>query len=222
MRIRANSKVLGLARVFLICSLLLFSIYCGISVLRTSRSSNNTVQLSGSGSEPLRKRAHSLLSQTVRHAHSRGEVQQDDNSDDSADAARTSLHAPCPACPACPDRAKQPADERPRIISTAALLHNPRRYHVVTTAQGFSNHWQVRAHHASCATWHTTTRALTVPRSSCKCCMHTFRQPKEHRHELMCMQQLCMMCAGTNPLLLVQAAAGSVRRARRRVRVEST
>ena len=49
---------------------------------------------------------------------------------------------------------------RPRILSTAAIVHNPRRYHVLTTCQGFSNHWQIRIHYYWYALCHIA--ALTI------------------------------------------------------------
>ncbi|KAG1669891.1 hypothetical protein FOA52_002417 [Chlamydomonas sp. UWO 241] len=35
----------------------------------------------------------------------------------------------------------------PRIMSAAVSVRNPRKYHLVTTAQGFSNAWQARIHY---------------------------------------------------------------------------
>lgn len=34
-----------------------------------------------------------------------------------------------------------------KIMSSAAYVHNPRKYHLVTTCQGFSNQWQARIHY---------------------------------------------------------------------------
>ena len=51
--------------------------------------------------------------------------------------APSSSNSPCPR--AVPSRS--------RILSTAAIVHSPRRYHVLTTCQGFSNHWQIRIHY---------------------------------------------------------------------------
>ena len=48
------------------------------------------------------------------------------------------VQSPCP---------KVAVPQRHRIISSSVIVHNPRRYHVLTTCQGFSNHWQVRIHY---------------------------------------------------------------------------
>lgn len=63
---------------------------------------------------------------------------------------------PCPICPKCPvaspaKPAKPAAPLAPArvVLSSSAQLNlqNSRRYHVVTTCQGFSNHWQARIHY---------------------------------------------------------------------------
>ena len=54
----------------------------------------------------------------------------------------------CPVCAKCPDPKPQaPATVQQIIVSAAASVENPRLYHVVTTCQGFSNHWQARIHY---------------------------------------------------------------------------
>jgi hypothetical protein len=40
-----------------------------------------------------------------------------------------------------------PTSKPLQIVSSAVNIHNPRKYHLVTTCQGFSNHWQARIHY---------------------------------------------------------------------------
>ena len=114
---RLRSSTLNSFAYALVASALIFSLYCGFRASFPSSSSG------GSGSS-----SRFLLTQ---HPVQRLTTL------DSAAAAPPLASSPCPK--AVPVRAS--------IISASVILHNPRRYHVLTTCQGFSNHWQVRIHY---------------------------------------------------------------------------
>lgn len=63
----------------------------------------------------------------------------------------------------------------PRIMSAAVSVRNPRKYHLVTTAQGFSNAWQARIHYYWCG-WHACVRHVGPSRAGGPCCMHAWEQ----------------------------------------------
>jgi hypothetical protein len=71
---------------------------------------------------------------------------------------------PCPACPTC-SPAPVVVSKPPEVLSTSHYLKNPRKYHVVTTTAGFSNHWQV--------CWRALLCLMIGCRTPQDACMHT-------------------------------------------------
>lgn len=52
-----------------------------------------------------------------------------------------------------------------KIVTSAASVHNPRKYHLVTTCQGFANHWQARVHYYWCVV--QLSRSCREPETAC-------------------------------------------------------
>lgn len=116
--VRVTDKHLSIFQLLLLAALVLSVGYTAISI-------------SGAGHQERSAANGRASSRSLKlHSQYEGEEQRDEG-------------ASCAKCPACPK-----ADDQPKaapILSSAAILHNPRRYHVVTTVQGFSNHWQACA-----------------------------------------------------------------------------
>ncbi|KAJ9512188.1 hypothetical protein QJQ45_012658 [Haematococcus lacustris] len=134
-----NVQMVGL---FLIVAALLFSVY-------SSFSSNTAPDSEGKDAGPIMRRSI-LLGKGVSMA-------------EDVEAIAT----PCPSCPSC-----RPANSQAEVLPseptalpspTSKPTSNPRQYHVITSAQGFGNHWQARIHYW----WYQRQRQLCQAQGQC-------------------------------------------------------
>ncbi len=114
---RVRSSHLRFAAHALVAAALLFSLYCGVRANWVSKSE-------GGGS----------VRRNVLAFNTRGA-----SSIDGPHAPREVVVVEPKASP-CPQA-------HPQLLSSSVLIHNPRKFHVLTTCQGFSNHWQIRIHY---------------------------------------------------------------------------